>query len=250
MFLEAYMDDSASDWGDKRLHLAGYILTVREWANFSDAWKAILDASPSVPYFKMSEARAGNDESTKTTALANLIKSYAPLSLECSVSKADFETAFGSKTLHKLVSSPYFLCYFGAMTVLANHLALVPGGKVFPIDFIFDEQGSIIEMEAMQWHYVVKLAMPENITGFMGRNPRFEDDIKILPLQAADMLASTLRRNNDPFTSDHETTVLLDVIRAKNRHIEYAMTREQVTSMANKVSLVIDAMTEKGGLSE
>jgi hypothetical protein len=56
--LQAFIDDSASDTGDRRLYLARYLNRTDRWALFSEAWREELKAAPSIAYLKMSEANA------------------------------------------------------------------------------------------------------------------------------------------------------------------------------------------------
>lgn len=53
---QAFVDDSASDEGEARLFLAGYINAADKWGLFSDAWQEQLSNPPAIEYFKMSEA--------------------------------------------------------------------------------------------------------------------------------------------------------------------------------------------------
>ncbi len=56
------------------------------------------------------------------------------------------------------------------------------------VDFIFDEQGDV-RYEAASWYLETKESFPPDARPFFGSTPEFKDDMLILPLQAADMIA-------------------------------------------------------------
>jgi hypothetical protein len=99
--LQAFVDDWAAETGDKRLFLAGYIGTAIQWIAFSYsyAWDIELRKSPSINYFKMSEAVAldgqfkdwhASDRDAKVLALARIIRMHAPWFIYCSVSRSEY----------------------------------------------------------------------------------------------------------------------------------------------------------------
>jgi hypothetical protein len=55
-FLQAFIDDSASETGDQRLFMAGYITSAETWVHFADAWAKELKSAPPISYLKMVEA--------------------------------------------------------------------------------------------------------------------------------------------------------------------------------------------------
>jgi hypothetical protein len=98
VMLQAYVDDSTCDEGDKRLFLAAYINTADKWIRFSDAWQEELDSTPSVDYLKMSEAYNLSGEfkkfrnlppcarDEKLAGLARVIRHFSPVSVHSSIS--------------------------------------------------------------------------------------------------------------------------------------------------------------------
>ena len=75
--LQAYVDDSASDQGDQRLFLAGYINAADRWIRSSDAWAEVLRDPPAIGYLKMSEANrfqntGGSSPSTQGSVEKNI----------------------------------------------------------------------------------------------------------------------------------------------------------------------------------
>ena len=98
--LQAYVDDSAKQTGDRRLFLAGYINTADKWIRFSDVWQEELQRAPAINYLKMSEANClggqfrgwsikARDEKLK--GLARLIRHFKPASIHSSVSRAEVD---------------------------------------------------------------------------------------------------------------------------------------------------------------
>lgn len=57
MLLQAFIDDSATTNPQQPFFtLAGFISTYDNWANFSIAWQAELDKTPSIKCFKINQA--------------------------------------------------------------------------------------------------------------------------------------------------------------------------------------------------
>lgn len=55
--LRAYIDDSISRVGERRLVLAALIQSDATWSAFADDWRRTLAAPPVVTYLKMAEAQ-------------------------------------------------------------------------------------------------------------------------------------------------------------------------------------------------
>jgi hypothetical protein len=117
--LQAYVDDSASEKdSSRRLFLAAYINTPDRWARFSVAWKDELDASPSIKYFKMSEANSLTgefagwsvaDKDDKIRGLSRIIRHFNPMSMHASISKAEHEVIVKPKAPYGF--TPYFFAF-------------------------------------------------------------------------------------------------------------------------------------------
>lgn len=199
VILQAYVDDSASDAGDRRLFLAGYVSTAENWAQFSDLWADALAARPSISYLKMSEARAlqgefrgwrGEDRDRKVRKLANIIRQLRPLSIHASVSRSRVEDIL-KPVVPYVISNPYALCFSAIMMPMAAEQARLKTNV--PIDFIFDSQEGLGE-EARTIYRLMREAQPEPIRNALSVDPLFRDDKLVMPLQAADMLAWHVRR--------------------------------------------------------
>jgi hypothetical protein len=149
VFLQAAIDDSSTDWGEKRLHLAGYAMSAPNWETFSEEWKTILDEPPAVPYFKMSESRGDDNQRKKIRPLAELIAKFRPMSIRYSLSRNDFQDAFSSSLLRKYIFSPYFPAYFGLIPALVTRWALAgqrSGRKMPPVEFIFIRRAKLSKL--------------------------------------------------------------------------------------------------------
>jgi hypothetical protein len=202
VMLQVYVDDSASDDGDQRLFLAGYINTADKWIRFSDAWQEELDHSPRINYLKMSEANnlggefrgwtaAARDE--KLRGLARVIRHFSPASIHSSISRADFKTIVSPVAPYGF-NRPYFYCFQAIIVPLVNSM-LEYGLPKVPVDFIFDEQEGMGE-EARFFYRIIRDGQPAAVRSMLSSDPIFRDDKQVLPLQAADMLAWHVRRNH------------------------------------------------------
>jgi hypothetical protein len=201
--LQAFVDDSAAETGDRRLFLAGYIGTAIQWIAFSYAWDVELRKPPAIGYLKMSEAAGldgqfkgwnASDRDAKVLALAQIVRAYGPWFVYCSVSRAEYARILAPVAPWPL-KNPYFDCFWGVIHTAARYQAeFAPDGP--PIDFIFDEQGGT-GLEAVMWYGWLKEDQDPAIRRALGATPVFRDDKEVAALQAADMLAWHLRRGHE-----------------------------------------------------
>jgi hypothetical protein len=200
--LQVYIGDSASDEGDQRLFLAGYINTADKWVRFSEAWQEELRAAPAIKYLKMAEANIlrgefwGWDAPTRDEKLRGLfrvIRHFEPESIHSSISRTEFKAIVSPVAPHGL-NHPYFYCFQAIMIPLANSM-LEHGLPKVPIEFIFDEQEGLGE-EARFFYRIIRDSQPAAVREILSRDPIFGDDKLVWPLQAADMLAWHVRRNH------------------------------------------------------
>jgi len=200
--LQAYVDDSASDEGDRRFFLAGYVNTADKWIRFSEAWQEELDQPPAIGYLKMSEANNLGGEfrgwehevrDEKLRGLARVIRHFGPHSIHSSVSRTEFKSIVSPVAPYGF-NRPYFYCFQAIIVPLANRMR-EEGLSGVPVDFIFDEQGGIGD-EARFFYRIIRDGQPAAIRSILSRDPIFRDDKLVLPLQAADMLAWHVRRNH------------------------------------------------------
>jgi hypothetical protein len=195
------MDDSASDQGDKRFFIAGYIARSDVWDAFSKAWAIELASGTPIAYLKMSEAKAFRGQfkgwtmkqrKRKLARLNRVIECFQPMSFHSSVPRnAKFERY--KRAAPRGLASPHFLCGFAAVSAVARHFANAP--EPCSIEFIFDTQAGVDEDTDLFFDEMIK-RVPK-ARGVIAGKPKFVDDKTSAPLQAADMLAWHLRRSHD-----------------------------------------------------
>jgi hypothetical protein len=198
--LQVFVDDSASDDGDQRLFLAGYINTADKWILFSDAWQEELDSQPSIRYLKMSEANNLGGEfrgwsaevrDEKLRGLARVIRHFGPATIHSSISRKEFKEIVSPVAPYGF-NRPYLYAFQAIIVSLANSM-LEYGVPKVPVDFIFDEQGKLGE-EARFFYRIVRDTQPAGVRSILSSDPIFRNDKMVLPIQAADMLAWHVRR--------------------------------------------------------
>ena len=201
-FLQAVIDDSGSDRGDKRLFMAGFISTAENWALFSDAWAHELNSGRSIRYLKMSEAAARTGEfsgwskpevSEKLARLKRVIDHFQPLSFHNSLGRGPEWEPFKAVAPRGLRNA-HFSCTFGIVSSVSRFVA--SQGLQNKIEFIFDRQADIEDEIDLFFDYMAK-NLPEDAQALIASKPRHEDDKAFAPLQAADMLAWHLRRRHE-----------------------------------------------------
>jgi hypothetical protein len=201
--LQAFVDDSAADTGDRRLFLAGYIGTAIQWIAFSYAWDMELKKYPSIEYFKMSEAAGldgefkdwnASDRDDKVLALARIIQAHSPWFVYSSVSRSEYNKILAPVSPYPL-RTPYFSCFWGVISLAGRvRQRFSPyGGPA--IDFVFDEQGGTGDHAVLCYRWIKENESSPEIKNSLGRTPVFADDRDVVALQAADMLAWHLRRS-------------------------------------------------------
>jgi len=239
MTLQAFVDDSRSDVDGGNLILAGYVHTADRWLRFSNDWREALHAIPKIQYFRMVEANnlrgqfrgwKEPERDAKLVSLAKLIYEYNPWSFECWVSKTAFDRILKPVAPYDL-KNPYLVCFYGAIVTAARFQAS-EGMKPDPIDFVFDEQGGLGSF-VVSWYEWIKQWQSPSISAVLGSTPIFRDDKKVLPLQAADLLAWHLRRRKEKRFSA-ENRFVMDYI--FGNHVEATITEDVLHVLATKMS--------------
>lgn len=225
--LQAFVDDSASDVGDRRMFLAGYIHGAEQWAAFSDAWQRQLWAPPKIDYFKMVEAQNLRGQfkgwSTayrdgKVLALARIINQFEPWAVSCSVSRDEYNQILAPVAPYPL-KNPYSACFHGIIRTTADYHRSLGIEEVPPVDFVFDEQGGLGD-DAALWYRWEKESQEPDIQALLGSTPIFRDDKQMMPLQAADMLAWHLRRKHETGGLEDRKALKLIVGHGAWRHVD------------------------------
>jgi hypothetical protein len=199
--IQAFIDDSASDKGDKRFFIAGYVARAEVWDAFSKAWSIELACGTPISYLKMSEAKAFRGEfkgwtmkqrRRKLTKLHRVIESFQLMSFHSSMARdAAFERY--KRTAPRGLSSPHFLCGFAAISGVTRYFSDTP--ESCSIEFVFDTQTGVDEDTDLFFDEMVK-RIPK-ARSVIAAKPRFVDDKASAPLQAADFLAWHLRRSHE-----------------------------------------------------
>ncbi|MFZ0460016.1 MAG: DUF3800 domain-containing protein [Rhodoplanes sp.] len=231
-FFRAFTDDSASDAGDRRLFLAGYLNRAEWWAVFADTWAQELRAEPAIDYLKMVEAQNLRDQfrgwdpqvrDEKLRGLARVIRHFEPLSFQVSVSREFYSRVVAPVSPYG-IATPYYPCCEATMAVLANFAA--ESKMEGQIEFIFDEQDRISD-DIQRFFEKSTGQLPRKARRKIAGPPLFRNDKQFLPLQAADMLAWHIRREHE----SGKTLPLASVVRSKF-HIEAEIPESLMTRWA------------------
>ena len=204
MPVQAFVDDSGGKGHTRHFVLAGLVADAEAWAEFSNEWRAFLDASPAIPTFKMRHA-AGlgghfwgwkeTDRDKKLRGLAKIINRYARISTHSMIDLGAFAQTWGR--MDGPQRDPYFYPFYN--TILACAWTLWDLGLRERFEIIFDEQ-VIFGPRAKHWYHFYKTMVaskePE-LAATLPIEPMFQCDDDFMPLQAADMFAWCMRNATD-----------------------------------------------------
>ena len=185
--LEAYIDDSHTT--ASAFVLAGYIAPPEKWAAFSVEWQALLNMKPPLARFKMSEAHGTWSEQQWNERLPlfyGAIEAHASAGVSILIPHLEYSKVFAGK---QLVKNPYHFAFVDLVGMLLGKQHEL--GLTEPIHFVFDKGND--ERVANAWD-TFKTFAPPKIQKIWGTKPQFADDERVLPLQAADLLAWLRRR--------------------------------------------------------
>lgn len=208
--LQGYVDDSGSHQRSAVYVLAGFIATTEQWADFSDEWSSCLIEAPSVDYLKMHEASGlkgqficwdMHEAVGKVRRIVDVLEKHKPIGICSALSWEEFNRNMlphvenlagdGSKKYRPL-KDPYQYLFPVIWEVIAKYQRQ-QGTFPEPIDVDFDEQGSAAKF-AQAMYPEFKKSLPPDMQQMMGRIPIMLDDKRYVALQAADMLAWSIRR--------------------------------------------------------
>ncbi|MER8844418.1 DUF3800 domain-containing protein [Mesorhizobium australicum] len=223
--LQAFIDDSASDKGDKRLFMAGYLNRADTWERFCEAWTEELQLAPTIAYLRMVEANNLRGEfkgwtkearDLKLKGLQRVINHFRPLSFQFTVNRGEHFRVLTPVSPRGL-GSPHFICCFSVISGVARYVAGTKANT--QIEFIFDEQEGVSADMALLFHEM-KRSITRGARKLISSAPAFKNDKLVLPLQAADMLAWHLRREHENRRSEHDVLPMADNLRNPNGHLE------------------------------
>ncbi|MEO6218139.1 MAG: DUF3800 domain-containing protein [Sphingomonas sp.] len=224
--LRAYIDDSISNSGDRRLVLAALVQTEATWTAFAADWQHVLAEPPSIAYLKMAEAQnRGNqfrhfsegERNRKLHALADVIARHAPWGFHASVSTSDYRELIEPVAPFPM-RTPYFLLFYAIVFGVARmHEALRVDE---PSDFIFDNCSGLEKKTLPMLNDMIATSggsWGNRISGSV----RFADDKDEVAIQAADLLAWLIRREDSgPLPPEYDALLDKIVIPGVNRFID------------------------------
>jgi hypothetical protein len=188
LMLRAYIDDSMAD--GRVLVMGGFVATPERWERFSDEWRQRLVHAGWSP-FHMAEVWARHSDQALEHAKWHYftIRDHVQGAVAFAVPLEPLKRAV-EKTGLTALGNPYHWAIKGIVNLTAQNQ--VDWGVEGPIDFIFDERSEKRQIQDA-WD-VYTATVPQDIRAITGRAPIFENDEKVLPLQAADMWAWWCRK--------------------------------------------------------
>jgi hypothetical protein len=207
--LKAFLDDSESFKKPGFFVLAGYIAPAEQWAKLTDEWQTVLDGPPHLDYFKLKEAIRDTPNgqfhgltreecNSRIARFRGLVEKY--VSAECAVYfRLDYfrqgyaaNMPFKSKALR----NPFCFAWLRLTTTIAKNLPKM-GLPRERIDFVIDdrvkEQDLVYAGFKGAQELQKRMGFPSLIDDVMPFRPQFASDTEVLPLQAADMMATMCR---------------------------------------------------------
>jgi hypothetical protein len=190
--MQAYIDDSMTKGAV--LVFAGYVASVEDWEAFSAEWQRRLDDAH-LPVFKMAEI--GSDPKSWELAgyfyraIEERAKAFLAVAVELEPLKRLVDEFFVIQKGGEWIANPYSLAFRAIFDFTAQYQHEL--GITEPIDFIFDDRGE--KNVVREGFAYFKACCREDLKDRLGAEPRFENDRRFPPLQAADMLAWLTRRH-------------------------------------------------------
>lgn len=188
MVLQAYVDGSGT--GDPRfLILAGYIASDDVWAAFSEAWQSRLNDAQ-IPFFKMNQM--ANKQEIAGWFYRTIEEFNIKASIACIVNTAELVEVQNNIVYPSYITNPnkadnpYYWCFRYITVLLAQRQKEL--NLLEPVDFIFDDESEKVKIPRA-WEIIKRVPNLADITNLMGDMPRFCDDKRTMPLQAADLYA-------------------------------------------------------------
>ena len=252
VFCQAFIDDSATDRLDKRLFFAGYLMTAEQWRAFSNLWSAELKSGREIDYLRMAEANnlrgqfrgwSEAEKDRKLESLARIIAIFQPVSFEVSVSRvecAEIVTPISPRGLGR----PHFSCAFLTMSTVGQYASRMRGQ--LSIGFVFDEQDGV-DNDVDMFFPVLHQSLPPKVRRCINGKPEFGDDKKVLPLQAADMLAWHIRRDYEA-GGERWAHPMLKYLMSGDVHIANSLNRSLMDQWAKDSASLpgIESLRSKG----
>jgi hypothetical protein len=180
--LKGFFDESNRNPSEVQFIMAGWIATIEEWENFSEAWQECLSQSPKVEFFKSSDAKCD----AKRLSLARLIADHRMRGYVFTAKRELLATKPKQFSLLKGRVGMRIYDWAFIKTITAVVIDFLERGEREKIDFVFDEckeLGACIdsyEEQRKQWPPSM-----QHVAAVIG--PGNDEDL--VGLQAADLLA-------------------------------------------------------------
>lgn len=203
MAIVAYVDDSGSSKEEPIYVLGGLILPSECWDLLIKDWTAVLNADPSIEYFKASEVWdktkgpfklfSTEQRMDKVEALADVICTYMPLAIACRMKWSTYRNFREKVDINSLIDDPYFFLYHAIIAQMAVYGA--DRDLYMKVNFIFDNQNGLGDRVRGVWKFFLQ-SYTDELKSRLGDNlPEFKDEKVCLPLQAADLFVWYQRRS-------------------------------------------------------
>jgi hypothetical protein len=248
---QVYLDESVGDPPQRIFAMCGFIGTAENWAAFSDEWQRHLDFRSAhyrkLEYFRLSEMHSERDKE-RIRWFYDVAAAHARCTvclfielpvLERVVDECPWRKRYGEakhvQYAKEACKNPYFWAFVELFTWLPEQEAVAINSE---IDFFFDETDSFNKFLCMQaWDTLKRQASPKMLA-LMGGSPAFRDDRKVLPLQAADLLAGTTRQWAEKALSSKSVEARLRKMKAGIADPDFPW------PISSKLPLLYDFLTE------
>lgn len=208
MPIQVWLDDSG---GDNQVFqvIAGLIGQAEEWARFSDLWSACLGQSPAISYFKMREAAGSTgqfygfsdgERDAKVRGLAQIINQFGFQAVHATIDSVAFADTIKKHSHLTPMTMPYWHAF--NYVVYAVCRELLDRGEKVPCELIFDDTPFRERVKA--WYPMVRIVLDDQERAVLPLEPLFRDDLTFVPLQAADMIAWSCRRDTASMNTEAE----------------------------------------------
>ena len=228
MPIQVYVDDSGGIGQGPVFVMAGLLGWSEYWAQFSEAWKKVLDTPPRLGRFKMHDAAKltgdfygflPEQRDAKLIELLRVIDAHELALISVILDLSAFGDTIRRNT-SKPNNNPYFTGY--CMMVMAAAYELLAGDWNERFEIIFDENEQLAP-HMKRWYPVVRSVVEPAVHNILPVDPLFRADDEFLPLQACDLFAWWTRRFHDqvPKGLYPDFTWMLDYV-PRLRHSEHS----------------------------
>jgi hypothetical protein len=241
----AFVDDSGSGGDSPYYVLAGYVAGESTWAGFVPDWQAVLDCSPRLEYFKMNEAEmltgqfagfSSEERDARLDEFIDVVLKCDPWEASVAVPAKEFQEVL-RPVLLKSHDNPYYSAFIAMVTAFSGIYRW--SGYDETVDFIFDEQAGM-QNKMHRLYQRFRHWYPNWRLGRVG----FNSDKKVLPLQAADLIAWQTRR----FMCSREgTRTQFKRLHSRRQAFRKILKRRELQEMADAISENLPRLREEYG---